>query len=125
MRELLDVPLVAVGFSPPEALAALADRLGMPGPVLTDPGRVLYRLLGLGRAPLRRVYAPSTLAYYARAALRGRPLPRPVEDTRQMGGDAVAVDGVVVRRWRPRTPDDRVDPARLAAVAARECGGPP
>jgi hypothetical protein len=118
VHELLaDVEVVTVGFSPPGALASLAAHLDLRGPVLADEPRVLYGLLGLGRAPVWRVYSPATLAFYARAALRGVRLPRPVEDTRQLGGDALAVDGVVVWRWRPRTPTDRVDPRVLAAAA--------
>lgn len=112
------VPQVIVGFSPPEALAPLAGYLRLTGPVLADVDRSVYRLLGLGRAPVWRVYSPSTLLYYARARARGRRMPAPVEDTRQMGGDALVLDGVVVRLWRPRTPDDRADPHRIAAAAA-------
>jgi hypothetical protein len=111
------VPLVVVGFSPPAALARLADQLGLTGTVLSDPHRQLYRRLGLPRAPVWRVYSPGTLARYARAALRGRRLPRPVEDTRQLGGDALLVDGWVERLWRPATPDDRAAPAVIAEAA--------
>jgi hypothetical protein len=119
VQDALDgtLPLVVVGFSPPEALAGLPGHLGLTGPVLSDVDRSVYRLLGLGRAPLWQVYSPGTLLYYARAKARGRPLPAPVEDTRQMGGDALVVDGTVVRLWRPRTPDDRADPQRIAAAA--------
>jgi hypothetical protein len=113
------IGLATVGFSPPEAMSALARHLHLTGLVLSDPGRALYRLLGLGRAPLWRVYDAATLLYYARAALRGRRLTRPVEDTRQLGGDAVAVDATVVRRWRPTTPTDRADPAAVVAVTLR------
>lgn len=119
--ELADaaVPLVVVGFSPADALAPLADHLGLPGRVLSDPDRTAYRALGLGRAPVWRVYSPGTMLRYAGAVLRGHTLHKPVEDTRQMGGDALVVDGIVVRRWRPSTPDDRVDPAVIGrAVAA-------
>ena len=111
--------LVVVGFSPAAALAPLARHLGLAGPVLSDPDRVLYHRLGLRRAPVWRVYAPGTIARYALRRLRGATLHRPVEDTRQMGGDALVVDGRVVRLWRPATPDDRAAPARIAA-AARE-----
>lgn len=111
------VTLVVVGFSPPDALASLAGHLDLAGPVLSDERRELYRLLGLPRAGLHRVYSPATLLHYARAAFRGTRLPRPVEDIRQLGGDALARDGVVVRRWRPRTPDDRVDPTVLVRAA--------
>lgn len=119
MQEQLDdaIVLVTVGFSPPEAMRALGEHLGLRGPVLSDPDRTLYRLIGLRRAALWRVYSPRTLAYYTGAILRGRRLHRPVEDTRQLGGDALVVDGVLVRRWRPSTPEDRVAPEALVAAA--------
>jgi len=79
------IGLILVGFSPPQRLAALARHLGWPGRVLADQQRALYRRLGVGRAPLWRVYSPATLATYAAAAARGYRLARPVEDTRQLG----------------------------------------
>ncbi|MGH3897022.1 MAG: AhpC/TSA family protein [Pseudonocardiaceae bacterium] len=120
------IGLVAFGFSPPAALAALADHVGWPGLFLADEDRWLYGLLGMRRARLWQVYSPGTLARYAIAAARGQHLPRPVEDIRQMGGDALVCDGVVVRRWLPRTPDDRVRPARLVTtcVLDADCGNP-
>lgn len=123
MQDELDgaLPLVVVGFSPADALAPLVGHLGLTGPVLSDPDRRLYQRLGLRRAPIWRVYSPGTLARYARLAARGARLHKPVEDTRQMGGDALLVDGSVERLWRPGTPDDRVAPARVAG-AARERG---
>ncbi|HEX6403833.1 MAG TPA: AhpC/TSA family protein [Pseudonocardiaceae bacterium] len=111
------IGLIACGFSPPEALAALAEHLRWPGLFLADEQRQIYGLLGMRRARLWRVYSPGTLARYAVAAARGHHLPRPVEDTRQMGGDALLHDGIVVRRWLPRTPDDRVHPAHLLHAA--------
>lgn len=119
MQQELDgaVPLVVVGFSPADALAALATHLDLTGTVLSDPDRLLYARLGLRRAPVWRVYSPGTLARYALWKLQGRTLHKPVEDTRQMGGDALLVDGRIVRVWRPATPDDRAAPARIAGVA--------
>lgn len=125
MHEQHDNPsvgLVLVGFSPADRLAALARHLSWPGRVLSDPDRTLYDALGIGRAPLWRVYSPSTLLTYARAVRKGHRLPRPVEDTRQLGGDAVLVDGTVVRLWLPRTPDDRPDAAEVLAAADEELG---
>ena len=55
--------LILVGFSPPAPLAAIARHLGWPGLVLSDPERVLYRRLGIGRAPLWRVYSPGCAAH--------------------------------------------------------------
>lgn len=112
------VGLVLVGFSPAERLAAIARHLGWEGRVLADPDRVLYRRLGIGRAPLWRVYTPSTVAIYGRAARRGERLRRAEEDTRQLGGDAVLVDGIVTRVWRPASPDDRPAAEEVVAVAA-------
>jgi hypothetical protein len=109
--------LILVGFSPLRPLAALARHLGWPGLVFADPGRVLYRSLGAGRAPLWRVYSPLTLATYAAALTRGHKLARPVEDTRQLGADAVVVNGIVRRLWRPRTPNDRPPAAEVIAAA--------
>ena len=114
MNEVPDVGDGAV-FGP--ALAVLADHLELAATVLTDPERRLYRLLGLRSAPVWWVYAPSTLARYGRVLLQGRRLRRAVEDTRQFGGDALVVDGRVVRLWQPSTPDDRADAARIVAVA--------
>jgi hypothetical protein len=119
------VGLVVVGFSPADRLAALARHLQWPGLVLSDPARVLYGALGLGRAPLWRVYSAGTLLTYARARANGRRLPRPVEDTRQLGGDAVLVDGTVVRLWRPRTPNDRPAASDVLASADEFLAEPP
>jgi len=109
------VTLVFIGFSPAPRLKGLARHLGWPGPVLSDPPRHLYAALGVGRASLWRTYSPRTLGIYGRALLRGQRLPRPVEDTRQLGADAIVVAGTVVRLWRPRSPHDR--PAAPAVVA--------
>ena len=112
------IGLILVGFSPPRPLAAIARHLGWPGLVLADTGRVLYRRLGIGRAPLRRVYSPGTLPTYAASVALGRRLTRPVEDTRQLGADAIMIDGMVRQLWRPRTPNDR-PPASDVIAAAR------
>jgi hypothetical protein len=101
------VGLVAVGFSPPDRLAAITRHLDWPGRTLADPQRELYGRLGIGRAPWWRVYSPGTLALYARDLARGHRPERPAEDTRQLGGDAVMVDGGITALWCPRTPDDR------------------
>ena len=108
------VEAVAVGFSPPEALAPLVAYLGWEGRFLADTERRLYRGLGLGRAPWWRVYSPGTLGIYGRAIRRGYRGEAPAEDTRQLGGDALVRDGTAVVRWNPRSPDDRIDAGVLA-----------
>jgi hypothetical protein len=110
------IGMVAVGFSPPAALASMAEHLGLTGPMLSDEPRALYARLGVGRAPLWRVWSPGTVAFYLRRHREGATLTRPVEDTRQLGGDAMVVDGVIRRTWLPSSPDDRVAPSVLVAA---------
>ena len=107
-RTLAQVALIA-------RLAALARHLRRPGRVLTDTGQVLYQRLGAGRAPLWRVHSPATLAAYVAAAAHGHRPAKPVEDTRQLGADAIMVNGVVRQLWRPRTPSDRPPAAQVIA----------
>jgi len=110
------IGLVLVGFSPAERLAAIAGHLGWPGLVLSDPARELYARLNVGRAAWWRIYSPGTLLTYTRAVLTGTRLRPAVEDARQLGADAVLVDGMVTSLWRPRSPDDR--PAAAVVLAA-------
>jgi len=110
--------LVAVGFSPSAALAALARHIAWPGPFCSDEKRVLYQRLGLGRAATGQVFTPGTRAVYAAAAARGETVERPVEDLRQLGGDALAVGGVARVTFRPASPDDRPDVDELVAAAS-------
>ncbi|MDP8976091.1 MAG: hypothetical protein M3N28_06990 [Actinomycetota bacterium] len=120
--EALGAVAIAVGFSPADALAALAAELAWPWPFLSDPDRVLYARLGLERAPRRAVYNPGTLNVYRKAVGRGVPLKRPVEDVRQLGGDAVVNDGRVVRVFRPASPDDRAPVEALLAAVSEAAG---
>ncbi len=112
------IGLVLVGFSPADRLAALARHLRWPGHVLSDPPRQLYTALGIGRAPLWRLYTRRTLLIYGRALLQGHRVKQPAEDTRQLGGDAIVVDGTVRRLWRPRSPDDRPEARAVLAAAS-------
>jgi len=115
----LGIEPVAVGFSPVDALAPLARHLVWPHRFLSDPGRALYGRLGLGRASMRMVFAPRTLAVYATAVRQRAPVHVPVEDIRQLGGDALAVDGQVRVLWSPASPDDRVDVSTIIEAAHR------
>jgi len=113
----LGFSLVAVGFSPPEALASLAEHLGWTAPFCSDEVRSLYDRLELGRAAARQVFTPGTRAMYAAAAERGVQAERPVEDVRQLGGDTLVVDGVARLTFRPASPDDRPPVEDLLAGA--------
>ncbi len=86
--------------------------------MLSDPLRTLYRRLGIRRALWWRVYSPGTLAVYGRALAAHQSLVPPDEDTRQLGANAIMVNGTVTTLWRPRSPDDR-PPADEVLAAAR------
>lgn len=121
--EELGAGAIAVGFSPAPALAELAEHLDWPWPFLSDVNRILYQRLDLGRARLREVYTPATLRIYREAARRGEAVHRPVEDARQLGGDAVIRSGEVVRLWRPSSPDDRPSVEEVLVALADVGGG--
>jgi len=108
---------VAVGFSPPEALVTIADELDWPFLFCSDEDRQLYRRLALGSAPIRQLFTKGTRSIYAEARAEGRPLPLPVEDPRQLGGDAVVIAGVARLIYRPTSPDDRPDVDELLRAA--------
>jgi len=115
--EALGFSLVAVGFSPPAALASLSAHLGWAAPFCSDEGRVLYDRLGFGRAASGQLFTPETRAIYAAAAERGTAMARPVEDARQLGGDLLVVAGTARLTFRPSSPDDRPSPSDILAGA--------
>ena len=118
------VGLLLVGFGDVRRLAAIARHLGWKGRVLSDPDRTLYRRLRIPRAPWWRVYNPGTLRTYLRAARTGQQVAtRTDEDTRQLGADAILTDGIVLRVWRPRTPDDRPSAQDVLTEASRLLDG--
>jgi hypothetical protein len=110
------LPVVITFADDISRLAAYRAHLGIDVPVLTDVDRVLYDLLGAGRASLAKVWNPGTLAMYGRLLVRGRRLRLPRDDTRQLGADAlVGADGLLRHVWLPATPDARPSIAELAA----------
>ena len=112
------LPVVITFTDDPMRLAAYRAHLDVHFPVVADVDRALYRVFGAGRGSLRRVWSPGTLVMYARLLRRGRQLHRPMEDTRQLGADAVidrdegagarpGGDGRLHRLWLPPGPDAR------------------
>jgi len=113
------LPVVITFADDPGRLAVYRQHLKIPFPVLADTDRVLYQLFGAGRGSIRDVWSPGTIAMYARLMRRGRRLHRPVDDTRQLGADAV-IDraGRLYRLWLPPGPDHRPAIIELARAIA-------
>ncbi|MEZ5330468.1 MAG: AhpC/TSA family protein [Thermoanaerobaculia bacterium] len=124
LDDLAGTTVAAVTFAGVDRLAAHRAHLDLPFPLLADPERAVYRRFGLERAPLRRIYNPGTLKLYGQLLRRGRRLRRPVDDTRQLGGDFVIDStGRLAAAFRPRSPDDRPDIDELVAVTRRAQAG--
>lgn len=103
-----DATIAVVTFSAPERLAAYRLHLGIGFPVLADPDRRLYALLGAHRATRRQVWSPGTLLLYARLLWQGRRPTKPTEDVHQLGADVViGRDGRVRYLALPPTPASR------------------
>ena len=111
------VGLVLIGFGPADRLADLARQIGWSDMVLADPQRLLYRRLGMGRAPGWRIWTASTFAVRGRALGARQRLTWPDEETRQLGGDAVMFAGTVTTLWRSRSSGDRPAAAEVHDVA--------
>ena len=118
LDRLGDVRPVVVSFNDDVArLAAYRDHLGTDFPFVSDPDRQLYRALGAGRGTIRDVWSIGTLRMCGRLLYQGMRLHRPIEDTRQLGADAVFDgDGRLVRVWLPDGPDHRPTIDEIAAV---------
>lgn len=91
---------------------------------LSDPERRVYRAFQLSRTSVWRVYNPGTLRMYAGLLRRGRRMRKPVDDTRQLGGDAIfAPNGSLHKVFRPASPDARPSMDELVdAVEASRLG---
>lgn len=115
--------VLAVGFEPPEHLAAWQPIRPLDFPVVVDPDRALYRSVGAGRVPLRRLLTPRVIRYYWRLYRRWGMPRKPRDDPWQLGGDLwVDRRGHVLWVHLSRDPTDRPSPQQLLGILDRECG---
>ncbi len=115
-----------VTFTTPEHLDPYRSRHELPFPILVDPDRRTYRAYGLGRGSIGRVYGWRAARRYAAIVAADGPggLRRPVEDTRQLGGDfVVAPDGTLAWGYWGAGPDDRPPIDDLVAAYRRSAAG--
>jgi hypothetical protein len=101
-------PVVVTFADDPERLGPFAKHLGVDFPLVADVNRELYTLLGAGRGTFRQVWSRKTIAMYVRLMRDGRRLHKPIDDTRQLGADAlIDRQGRLHRLWLPASPDAR------------------
>jgi hypothetical protein len=112
--------VAVVAFADQSDLARHRAHLGLPFPILADTDRSMYRRFGMERGSLRDVYSLGTLHLYWRLLRAGRRLRRPIDDTRQLGGDFVLDrDGTLAAGFWPTSPDDRPDVDQLIEAVRR------
>jgi hypothetical protein len=110
--------LVLVHMGDAVRFAVLAGRYGLGDvPVIADPGRRLYRGLGLRRGSLAQLLGLRVWWRGARAFFSGHGLGTLDGDGAQMPGAFVICDGEVTRRFVHATAADRPDYAKLCLTA--------
>ena len=127
MRDRLDelgeaTEVVLITFTDLEALAEYRDRNALPFTVVSDADRAAYRVFGLGRGSVARVWGwRAGLRYVGLLRDSGlRALRRPTEDTLQLGGDFVVdPDGTLVYGFWGDGPDDRPSVDDLIVAVGR------
>ncbi|CAN0394387.1 unnamed protein product [Lampetra fluviatilis] len=103
--------VVLVSFSSCSRAKAWLNETGATFPMLLDPNRRLFAVLGL-RVSVSRVWSVATLIYYAEQIVAGRSLLQtaegPPEDLNQLGGDFLVGEGGRVLWSHPsHSPMDR------------------
>lgn len=117
---------MAVAFASPASVARYAASLPDDVVVLTDPERIAYRALGLGRASWARAgLDPRVWLAYLGHLLRGRWRVQYErgQDVLQLGADVViAPDLRIAWIYRSRGPEDRPPAARVATELRQAAG---
>jgi hypothetical protein len=112
-----DATVAVVTFAEPDRLTVYRAHLDIPFPILSDPTRKLYELLGAGHGTNRQIWSLGTLRIYARFLREGKRPARPTEDIHQLGADAViGRDGRLRYLALPTSPDRRPPIADLVAA---------
>ena len=108
-----------------EQARPLFERYGLgDAPRVSDPGRSLYRAVGLERGDLLQLLGPRVLARGIGGLLRGYGVGRMVGDVRQLPGVFLVRDGRLIRAFRHETAADRPDYEDLARCAGRQGHSP-
>ena len=103
-----DVQLKVVSFAPPEMVRDYTEHFHWKFDVYSDPQREIYKLFGLARAPLWKIFHPKSVLQYSKFILQGKKVQKTTEDIQQMGGDfLIDSEGRLRFIYRSQRPDDR------------------
>ena len=114
-----DTEIVIVTFTKPEQLNGYLAMNVLPLTILLDPSQVSYDAFGLGRGSLLRVWSARVAWRYVLLSCQGtwRNIRRPIEDTRQLGGDFIVdPEGVLIYGFWSKGPDHRPSVDELIAA---------
>ncbi len=103
------IAVAVVTFDADVLARGYVEQTQLPWPLLIDSQRSVYRSYGLGRASAWAVYGPSSIWQYLKLIFgKGRRVPKPGSDYRQLGGD-VLIDPLGMIRFyhASTTPHDR------------------
>ncbi len=123
LHDLDNTDAVIMTFADPASLRRHATDRQYNLPVVTSPDQSAYRAFGLGRGSFRQIWGTKTVKRYAeifRTDGFGN-LRRPVDDTRQLGGDfVIAPDGRLIYAFSSTGPADRPSVDDLIAAINRD-----
>lgn len=106
--QALGTKILAVTFQDSATGQQFVEEEGLDFPLLVDPSRDLYKLLGMGKGGTWDVWGPSNWWAYARGIGRGVMPKRPTGDVDQLGGDVLIDPSGIVRFLHPgKGPADR------------------
>ena len=114
--------MVLVTFTEPDQLQAYVGRNDLAFPVVMDHDRSAYRAYGFGRGSVARVWGLKSARRYVEILRRDGTsgLDKPVEDTRQLGGNIViAPDGTLEWGFWGKGPGERPTVDELVAAVDR------
>jgi hypothetical protein len=124
--EVHRVSIVIVSFEEAEFVRRYRDEAGLQWPLISDPGRELYRAFGMERATVGQIINWKSLRGYLGLVFgRRRAVKLPTNhDYLQLGGDVlVDPNGQIQLAHHSQSPEDRPKPAdvlRLLEIAEKD-----
>jgi AhpC/TSA antioxidant enzyme len=124
--EAVGLSVLAVGHAPPEIVKQFIEREKLLFPIVTDPERVGYKSLGLGRVKLWHFLRPRILGNFLKLLFKGQKIRRLTwtEDVFQLGGDYIVDrNRKILFAYPSQDATDRPSIATILDAEAKTRGG--